>query len=264
MTKIMGKFDIPGVTKTRFASIQDGEDWSQQIQKSAWFKSRLFINKMEIVIWIKLALHVLEYQIRSSKITNLFANDGKLENDAVETGSLKDFVMQAGSKAVSHRKDMKEADFEYQKDVIKEQTTNALNLMFIFYALKNGVKYSYLIINGLILAFILGILNYNYQRAQLHAEVNSMANADIAAAWYEPGQRTYESILNDCQQGEILQFDGEMKNDYRFAMTSALTAKKRREHTFMTTCHKSTRICRHHRKRITLMTMKSKTMYKSS
>lgn len=215
----MGKFDIDGVTKTRFASIADGEEWKRQVQQSQWFKSRLFINKIEIEIWLRLALFVLEKQIRTSKIANLFANNGDVENDALETGSIKDFAMAAGAREQKHRTDMKEADFEYQKDVIKESKTDTANLSFLFFALKNGVKYSYFIINALILAFILGLGNYYYQRAQLLAELNSKANADIAHVWYEPGQKTYESIIDEFTEGYIMQFSGKMNNGYEFDMT---------------------------------------------
>ncbi len=215
----MGKFDIDGVTKTRFASIQDGEEWSEQIQKSAWYKSRLYINKIEIVLWIRLALFVLEKQIRTSKIANLFANDGDIKNDGVETGSFTDFVKEAGSHEERHRRDMKEADFEYQKDFISNHKKDSVSLSSLFFVLKNGVKYSYLIINSLILAFILGICIHNYRRSQEIAEMNSKANTDIAQAWYEPGQKTYESVWKEYSNGTIMQFDGQMSNGYRFEMT---------------------------------------------
>ena len=221
----MGKSDIDGVTKTRFASIADGEEWSQQVQQSQWFKSRLFINRIQIVLWIRLTLFVLEKQIRSSKIANLFANDGDVENDALETGSVKDFAMAAGAREQKHRTDMKEADFEYQKDVIKESKNDTANLSMLFFALKKGVKYSYLIFNGIILAFIVGFCVYSYQRAQYVAELNSKANADIAHVWYEPGQKTYESIINEFTEGTVMKFNGEMNNGFEFDMTLCVNDK---------------------------------------
>ncbi|MDE6643979.1 MAG: hypothetical protein K2K27_07750 [Muribaculaceae bacterium] len=222
----MGKFDIPGVTKTSFASIQDGEEWSQQVQKSEWFKSRLFINKIEIVLWIRLALFVLEKQIRASKFANIFANDGVFKNDAIKTGSIKDFIVEAGGQEEKHRRNMQEADLEVHKELIKEQKAETASMSFLFFALKNSVKYSYYIINGLVLTFIIWAICHNYQRSQLLAEEHSTANTDIAPAWYEQGQKTYESILQDCKVGtRVLQFKGEMRNGYRFDMTLCLDGK---------------------------------------
>lgn len=222
----MGKFDIPGVTKTSFASIQDGEEWSQQVQTSEWFKSRLFINKIEIVLWIRLALFVLEKQIRASKFANIFANNGEFKNDAINTGSIKDFVIEAGGQEKKHRTNMQEADFEVHKELIKEQKAETASMSFLFFALKNSVKYSYYIINGLVLTFIIWAICHNYQRSQLLAEEHSTANTDIAPAWYEQGQKTYESILQDCKVGtRVLQFKGEMRNGYRFDMTLCLDGK---------------------------------------
>ena len=54
----------------------------------------------------------------------------------------------------------------------------------------------------------------------------STGRADIAPAWYEQGQKTYESILQDCKVGtRVLQFKGEMRNGYRFDMTLCLDGK---------------------------------------
>ena len=114
---------------------------------------------------------------------------------------------------------MKDADFEFQKDFIRDSKKDTIGLSVGFYALKNTVKYSYLIINCLIIAAIIGFIYYNYHRNAVIAEMNSQANADIAHAWYEAGQKPYESVWTGLKEGELLQFTGEMSNGFLFEMT---------------------------------------------
>lgn len=223
----MGKFDIPGVTKSNFSSIQDGEEWSQQVQKSDWFKSRMFINKIEILLWIRLTLRALEYYIRKSKLANVFANDGDFKNDAIKTGSFKDYIFDWGDQDKKHQRNMQEADFEIHKELLKEHKDNANVLSICFFALKSCVKYSYFIINGIILAFLIWVMCHYYEDYREKAALNSTANEDIAPAWYEPGQKTYESILKDCKVGtKVLEFGGSMQNHHGFSMTLCLEGKK--------------------------------------